>query len=89
MASGFAQPKRVRRPSWRKRTPAIAIFTWNYGTGRLGITAASLFLNLSPVFAALLGMALGAEPSWAELVGGGIAIAGVLFLQLGGRTRFG
>ena len=68
---------------------AIAIFTWNYGTGRLGITAASLFLNLSPVFAALLGMALGAEPSWAELVGGGIAIAGVLFLQLGGRTRFG
>jgi drug/metabolite transporter (DMT)-like permease len=23
---------------------AIAIFTWNYGTGRLGITAASLFL---------------------------------------------
>ncbi|HEX4569648.1 MAG TPA: DMT family transporter [Dongiaceae bacterium] len=68
---------------------AIAIFTWNYGTGRLGIMAASLFLNLSPVFAALLGMALGAEPSWAELVGGGIAIGGVLLLQLGGRTRFG
>jgi drug/metabolite transporter (DMT)-like permease len=45
---------------------AIAIFTWNYGTGRLGITAASLFLNLSPVFAALLGMALGAKPTWAE-----------------------
>lgn len=66
---------------------AIAIFTWNYGTGRLGITTASLFLNLSPVFAALLGMALGAEPSRAELAGGAIAIAGVLLLQLGGRRR--
>jgi len=66
---------------------AIAIFTWNYGTGRLGITAASLFLNLSPVFAALLGMALGAKPTWAELVGGAIALAGVIFLQLGTMRR--
>ena len=66
---------------------AIAIFTWNYGTGRLGITAASLFLNLSPVFAALLGMVLGAKPTWAELVGGAIALAGVIFLQLGAMPR--
>jgi drug/metabolite transporter (DMT)-like permease len=66
---------------------AIAIFTWNHGTGRLGITAASLFLNLVPIFATLFGLALGAAASWTEIAGGALAVAGVLLLQLGGRTR--
>ncbi len=66
---------------------AIAIFTWNHGTGRLGITAASLFLNLSPIFATLLGIALGAPASWAEIAGGALALSGVVFLQLGALGR--
>lgn len=87
LPAAFPAPAHLGMLLWLAVGPtAIAIFTWNYGTGRLGITAASLFLNLSPVFAALLGMALGAEPSWAELAGGAVAICGVLLLQLGGRS---
>src|SRR5262249_55831251 len=66
---------------------AIAILTWNRGTARLGITMASLFLNLIPVFASLLGIPLGARASAAELAGGALALAGVIFLQLGSLRR--
>lgn len=68
---------------------AIAILAWNRGTARLGITTASLFLNLSPVFATLLGIALGAEASLAEVAGGALALAGVIFMQLGSLRRSG
>ena len=66
---------------------AICIAFWNLGTARLGVTIAMVILNLSPIFAVLLSMALGAKPTWAELVGGAIALAGVIFLQLGTLRR--
>jgi drug/metabolite transporter (DMT)-like permease len=62
---------------------AISIFTWNYGTGRLGVTVATLFINLSPLFSVLVGIAIGTQPTAAELVGGALAIGAVLLLQLG------
>lgn len=66
---------------------ALSIFTWNLGAGRLGVTVATLFLNLSPVFSVLVGIAVGTEPTPAELIGGALAIAAVLLLQLGQLSR--
>jgi drug/metabolite transporter (DMT)-like permease len=66
---------------------AVAICTWNLGTGRLGVTVATLFLNLSPIFAVLIGLPFGASPTAAELAGGGLAIAAVVWLQLGQLAR--
>ena len=42
---------------------AVCIALWNFGTARLGVTVAAAILNLSPVFAVLLGMAMGARPT--------------------------
>ena len=66
---------------------AMAISTWNFGTARLGITVASLFLNLAPVVAVLLGVILGAEAHATQLAGGAVAPGGVVYLQLGGIGR--
>jgi drug/metabolite transporter (DMT)-like permease len=66
---------------------AICIALWNFGTARLGVTVAMVILNLSPVFAVLLGMALGAKPTALQLAGGAVTLAGVLWLQFGGRRR--
>jgi drug/metabolite transporter (DMT)-like permease len=66
---------------------AVAICTWNLGIGRLGVTVATLFLNLSPIFAVLIGLPFGASPTAAELAGGGLAIAAVVWLQLGQLAR--
>jgi drug/metabolite transporter (DMT)-like permease len=64
---------------------AICIALWNFGTARLGVTIAMVFLNLAPVFAVLLGIALGAQPTTLQLAGGAVTLAGVLWLQFGGR----
>jgi drug/metabolite transporter (DMT)-like permease len=66
---------------------AVAICTWNLGISRLGVTVATLFLNLSPIFAVLIGLPFGADPTAAELAGGGLAIAAVVWLQLGQLGR--
>ena len=66
---------------------AICIALWNHGTARLGITIAMVILNLAPVFAVLLGIALGAKPTALQLAGGAMTLAGVLWLQFGGRRR--
>jgi drug/metabolite transporter (DMT)-like permease len=68
---------------------AICIALWNHGTARLGITIAMVILNLAPVFAVLLGIALGARPTALQLAGGAITLAGVLWLQFAGRRRVG
>ena len=66
---------------------AICIALWNLGTARLGITVAMVILNTSPVFAVLLGMALGAQPTALELTGAVVTLAGVFWLQFGGKRR--
>lgn len=68
---------------------AICIALWNFGTARLGVTIAMVILNLSPVFAVLLGIALGAKPTVLQLAGGAVTLSGVLWLQFGGRRPSG
>ncbi len=59
-----------------------AVLLWNYGVSRLGVTVAALQLNLEPVFAVLIGMALGAAAGWLQLVGGVVVLAGVVWVQM-------
>lgn len=55
---------------------------WNISIARLGASRTSLFLNLVPVFAMLLGSAVGTLPTQAQLVGGLIVIVAVSLTML-------
>jgi drug/metabolite transporter (DMT)-like permease len=56
---------------------ALALVWWNEGVQRLGPGRATLFLNFTPVFAALIATALGKPPSWAHAIGAVLVIGGV------------
>jgi drug/metabolite transporter (DMT)-like permease len=64
---------------------AICIALWNLGAARLGVTIATVILNLSPVFAVLLSVVIGIEPTPLQLIGGVVTLLGVAWLQFGGR----
>jgi len=55
---------------------------WNNGVRVLGVVVASLFLNLVPVFALGTLALLGHPPTWMQLAGGGLVIAGLAQAQL-------
>lgn len=61
---------------------ALAIVFWNYGVAGLGLLASALHMNMIPLFVILSAYALGVDPSWEQMVGGAIVIAGVLQAQL-------
>lgn len=56
----------------------LAYLWWNQGIARLGATRAAIFINLVPVFTALIGVALGQPLSLAQLMGAALVIAGVI-----------
>jgi drug/metabolite transporter (DMT)-like permease len=56
---------------------AVALVWWNEGVQRLGAARATLYMNLTPVFAALIAIGLGRPPTWAHLGGAALVIAGV------------
>ncbi len=60
----------------------LGIMLWHNGVTRLGLPTASLYLNLAPVFAVLLALLLGVVPSWQQLVGGVLVLAGVMQIRL-------
>jgi drug/metabolite transporter (DMT)-like permease len=61
---------------------ALAIPIWNAGVSVLGVGVASLFANLTPVLAVAMSVALGAEPTLGQLIGGLVVIAGVIWVQV-------
>lgn len=65
----------------------LAYLFWSIGIQRLGAGRASLFLNLVPVFAMLVGGAFGDPPTAAQIVGGLIVLAGVTLAMLPARQR--
>jgi len=54
---------------------------WNIGANRLGVAVASLWVNLVPFFAILWSMAYGFRPNAYQIVGGLVALAGVVYMQ--------
>jgi drug/metabolite transporter (DMT)-like permease len=57
-------------------TVAAYVF-WGIGIARLGAARTSIFLNLVPVFAMLVGSFLGTLPSTAQIIGGLLVLGGV------------
>ena len=67
---------------------AVAVFAsglggyfWNVGASRLGVAIASLWVNLVPFFAVLWSMAYGFMPNAYQIVGGLVALSGVVYMQ--------
>ncbi len=56
-------------------------YFWNIGTSRLGVAVASLWVNLVPFFAVLWSMAYGFVPNAYQIVGGLVALSGVVYMQ--------
>ncbi|WP_340621157.1 DMT family transporter [Xenorhabdus siamensis] len=60
----------------------IAPYLWIQGVIRLGANMTSIFMNLAPVFTAIIAIAvLHEEMSSYHLIGGGIVLAGVILAQ--------
>ncbi len=61
---------------------ALATVAWNMGVARLGIATGALWQNLVPVFAVLISLLFfGVKPLPAQLLGGAVVMAGVLYMQ--------
>lgn len=61
---------------------AAAILLWNTGVSLVGVPVASLFSNSAPVFAIGLAALMGSEPTWVQLLGGAIVMAGIAWHQI-------
>lgn len=61
---------------------AVGNMLWNYGVSVLGLPISSLYINLSAVFAVLIAIAFGFYPTWLQIAGGAVVMAGVLYMQL-------
>lgn len=59
----------------------LGSYGWNVGAHGLGIAVAALWLNLVPFFAVLWAMAYGFTPNAYQIVGGLVALAGVVYMQ--------
>jgi drug/metabolite transporter (DMT)-like permease len=55
----------------------LAYLWWNQGVQKIGVSSVAVFINLVPIFAALIGFALGQPISAAQLCGAVLVIAGV------------
>ena len=60
---------------------ALGGYFWNVGASRLGVAIASLWVNLVPFFAVLWSMAYGFMPNAYQILGGLVALSGVVYMQ--------
>ncbi len=60
---------------------SLGSYFWNIGASRLGVAVASLWVNLVPFFAVLWSMAYGFVPNLYQIVGGLVALSGVVYMQ--------
>ncbi|MDP2378549.1 DMT family transporter [Reyranella sp.] len=89
IALGWTQsPFTVTDPWVWTQLLAVAVFAsalggyfWNVGASRLGVAVASLWVNLVPFFAILWSMAYGFMPNAYQIVGGLVALSGVVYMQ--------
>jgi drug/metabolite transporter (DMT)-like permease len=63
----------------------LAYLFWSMGIARLGAAHTSIFLNLVPVFAMLLGALVESTPTAPQLVGGLLVLGGVIVSMLPSR----
>lgn len=66
---------------------ALAYVAWSYALARLPVSRAASFLYLVPPIATLLAWIwLGETPGWGALVGGAVALSGVVLVNTVGRV---
>jgi drug/metabolite transporter (DMT)-like permease len=65
----------------------LAYLFWSMAITRLGAGRTALFLNLVPVFAALIATMGGSPPNMAQMGGGAVVITAVIFSMLPPRRR--
>jgi drug/metabolite transporter (DMT)-like permease len=65
----------------------LAYLFWSMAITRLGAGRTALFLNLVPVFAAIIATLGGSPPNAAQLGGGAVVIMAVIFSMLPSRRR--
>ncbi len=63
----------------------LAYLFWNVGIMQLGAARTSIFINLVPVFAMLVGLSFGTAPTMAQLLGGAIVLGAVTLSMLPSR----
>jgi drug/metabolite transporter (DMT)-like permease len=68
----------------------VATVAWNNGVASLGIAAGAMWQNMVPVFAVLIAMLFyDLVPLPEQLLGGGVVLAGVLYMQWQRLRRIG
>lgn len=60
----------------------LAYIWWNEGVGKIGPAKAAIFMNLVPIFATLIGVALGQPLALSQLAGAALVVGGVLYSSL-------
>lgn len=66
---------------------ALAYLFWNIAVGTLGASKTGVFLNLLPVFTAVIALAFGDVLTIGQLVGGAIVLGGVYLTTRPGATQ--
>ena len=66
---------------------ALGNYLWLWAVSRIGVNVASMYQNLISVMAVLVTMWLGVYPTWQQLAGGAIILAGVIYAQKAPRDR--
>lgn len=64
---------------------ALGNVFWHFGVSRVGLTVASMHVNLIPVVAVVIAIWFGSYPTALQLLGGALVIAGVLYAQIKSR----
>ena len=69
---------------------ALAYVTWAYALSRTPASVMGSYLNVSPVIAILIAWIwLGEIPTWLTLIGGSLALIGVVLVNVWGKESKG
>ena len=64
----------------------LSLMLWNISVKKIGAARAGIYLNLMPVFTAMLALAMGTPITGIQILGGGLVIAGVWLTSRPART---
>ncbi|RUQ99211.1 DMT family transporter [Labedella endophytica] len=64
----------------------LSLVLWNVSVKKVGASTAGVYLNLLPVFTAILGLAIGVALGWPTVLGGLLVVLGVTITSRSRRT---